>query len=154
MLFIAMMAAAAFAAVIASGESRGANSAVTASIRRKKSGRRGSASPRSQRAIAIASRLFDVWVMLAFGLIGFVLREMKYPMAPLVLGIILGDLLDLNLRRGLLLTQGDPTPFFTPPISMVIWINKLASIQMSIPAVSRRVRNLFTPRSARPSDAG
>jgi len=48
---------------------------------------------------AITSRLFDIWVMVGFGVFGFILREMKYPMAPLVLGIILGDLLDKNLRR-------------------------------------------------------
>lgn len=94
-------------------------------------------------SFAITQRMFDVYVMLGFGVVGFILREMKYPMAPLVLGIILGDLLDLNLRRGLLLTQGDPTPFFIRPISMVLWIIILASILMSIPAVNRRVRRLF-----------
>ena len=43
-------------------------------------------------AFAITQRMFDVYVMLFFGIVGFLLREMKYPMAPLVLGIILGDL--------------------------------------------------------------
>lgn len=99
-------------------------------------------------SFAITQRMFDVYVMLIFGVVGFILREMKYPMAPLVLGIILGDLLDLNLRRGLLLTQGDPSPFFFRPISMVLWIIILTSILMSIPAVSRRVRSLFNPRAA------
>ena len=65
------------------------------------------------------------------------------PMAPLVLGIILGDLLDLNLRRGLLLTNGDPSPFFTRPISAVICLIIVFTILMSIPAVSKRVRALF-----------
>jgi putative tricarboxylic transport membrane protein len=102
-------------------------------------------------SFAITQRMFDVYVMLAFGVIGFILREMKYPMAPLVLGIILGDLLDLNLRRGLLLTQGDPTPFFTRPISMVLWIIILASILMSIPAVNRRVRSLFSSADSQAS---
>ena len=68
-------------------------------------------------SFAIAGRLFDVWVMLAFGLIGFALRHFGYPMAPLVLGIVLGDLLEKNLRRGLVLSDGDLTPFFTRPIS-------------------------------------
>jgi putative tricarboxylic transport membrane protein len=66
---------------------------------------------------ALTQRLFDVWVMLGFGVIGFVLRQMKFPMPPLVLGIILGDLLDKNLRRGLTLTDGELAPFFTRPIS-------------------------------------
>jgi putative tricarboxylic transport membrane protein len=71
-------------------------------------------------SFAISGRLFDVWVMLAFGLLGFVLRHHGYPMAPLVLGIVLGDLLEKNLRRALLLSDGDLTPFFTRPISAVI----------------------------------
>jgi len=71
-------------------------------------------------SFAIAGRLFDVYVMLAFGLIGFVLRHFGYPMAPLVLGIVLGDLLEKNLRRALVLSDGDLTPFFTRPISAVL----------------------------------
>ena len=62
----------------------------------------------------------SVWVMLGFGLLGFVLREMRYPMAPLVLGIVLGPILDENLRRGLVLNDGDLAPFFTQPIAAVL----------------------------------
>ena len=98
-------------------------------------------------SFAITQRMFDVYVMLFFGVAGFILREMKYPMAPLVLGIILGDLLDLNLRRGLLLTQGDPTPFFTRPISLVMWLLILFTILLSIPAVNGRFKALFSRKS-------
>ena len=71
-------------------------------------------------AFAIASRLFDVYLMLAIGVIAFVLRRAGYPVAPFVLGLVLGDILDKSLRRGLMLTDGDPTPFFTRPISAVL----------------------------------
>lgn len=94
-------------------------------------------------SFALTQRMFDVYVMLVFGIAGFILREMRYPMAPLVLGIVLGDLLDLNLRRGLQLTNGDPSPFFTRPISAVICVIIVLTILLSIPAVSRRVRTLF-----------
>jgi len=94
-------------------------------------------------SFAITQRMFDVWVMLTFGFLGFVLREMKYPMAPLVLGIILGELLDVNLRRGLLITDGDPTPFFTRPISAVLWIVIAITVLMSIPKVSAGVAGVF-----------
>ncbi len=70
-------------------------------------------------SFAIAGRLFDVYVMLAFGILGYFLRQFGYPMAPLVLGIVLGDLLEKNLRRALVLSDGDLTPFFTRPISAV-----------------------------------
>lgn len=71
-------------------------------------------------SFAIAGRLFDVYVMLAFGLIGYALRHHGYPMAPLVLGIVLGDLMEKNLRRALVLSDGDLTPFFTRPIAGVL----------------------------------
>ena len=86
---------------------------------------------------AIAQRLFDVYVMLAFGVIGFVLRRLNIPMAPLVLGIVLGDLLEKNLRRGLVLQDGDLTLFFTRPISFVMFLLVAATIAMNIPSVSR-----------------
>jgi putative tricarboxylic transport membrane protein len=71
-------------------------------------------------SFAIAGRMFDVYVMLIFGLVGFGLRHFGYPMAPLVLGIVLGDLLEKNLRRALILSDGDISPFFTRPISGVV----------------------------------
>ena len=90
-------------------------------------------------SFAITQRMFDVYVMLAFGIIGFILREMKYPMAPLVLGIILGDILDKNLRRALVLSDGDLTPFFTRPISIVLWGTTLLVILFALPPVQRAV---------------
>jgi hypothetical protein len=62
---------------------------------------------------AISQRLFDVWVMLAFGVLGYALRRLRYPVAPLVLGMVLGDLMEKGFRRGLVLSDGDLTPFFT-----------------------------------------
>jgi putative tricarboxylic transport membrane protein len=94
-------------------------------------------------SFAIASRIFDVWVMLGFGLLGFVLREMKYPMAPLVLGIVLGDILDKSLRRGLVLSDGDPTPFLIRPISAVLAVVTVATIVLGIPAVNRGAGRLL-----------
>jgi putative tricarboxylic transport membrane protein len=60
--------------------------------------------------------------MIFFGIVGFILREMDYPMAPLVLGIILGDMLDKNLRRALILSNGDIAPFFTRPICLGLFL--------------------------------
>ena len=88
-------------------------------------------------SFAIASRFFDIYVMLAFGVIGFILRQLNYPMAPLVLGIVLGDLLDKNLRRGLTLSDGDLSPFFTRPISFVMFFG---SISVEPRKVVRRCR--------------
>src|SRR5919109_2325622 len=68
---------------------------------------------------AITSRVFDIYVMLFFGLVGFMLRELKFPMAPLILGLVLGDLLEKNLTRGLVLSGGSIAPFFTRPVCAI-----------------------------------
>lgn len=71
---------------------------------------------------AIAGRKFDILVMIGFGLLGFAMRKLGYPEAPMVLGIILGPMLDENLRRGLILSDGSIAPFFGSPISIVLII--------------------------------
>jgi putative tricarboxylic transport membrane protein len=88
-------------------------------------------------AFAIAARLFDVWVMLAFGLIGFAMRLANYPMAPLVLGIVLGDLMEKNLRRGLVLSDGSLAPFFSRPISLFMFLVILAVVLAKLPLAQR-----------------
>jgi putative tricarboxylic transport membrane protein len=69
-------------------------------------------------SFAIASRLFDVYCMLVIGIGAFFLRRRGYEMAPFVLGLVLGELLDKSLRRGLVLSDGSILPFFTRPIAM------------------------------------
>ncbi len=91
-------------------------------------------------AFAIASRLFDVYLMLAIGVASFVLRRAGYPVAPFVLGLVLGDILDKSFRRGLMLTDGDPTPFFTRPISAVLATVALVALLMLSPSVRQRLQ--------------
>jgi putative tricarboxylic transport membrane protein len=93
-------------------------------------------------SFAISGRLFDVYVMLAFGILGFVLRGFGYPMAPLVLGIVLGDLLEKNLRRALLLSDGDLTPFFTRPISAVVAAMIVATVGYKLLSVYRNGKRM------------
>ena len=69
---------------------------------------------------AIQARMFDIGVMVVFGIIGYFMREMDYPIAPMVLGIILGTILDKNLIRSLIISEGNPLYFIESPISMVI----------------------------------
>jgi putative tricarboxylic transport membrane protein len=99
-------------------------------------------------SFAIASRFFDIYVMLAFGIIGFFLRQLNYPMAPLVLGIVLGDLLDKNLRRGLTLSDGDLSPFFTRPISFVMFCLVAGTVLMNIPTVTNAASRAWAAATA------
>jgi putative tricarboxylic transport membrane protein len=99
-------------------------------------------------SFAIQARLFDVGVMIVFGILGFLLREMEYPMAPLVLGIILGDMLDKNLRRSLVLSNGDLTPFFTRPICLglfIVTVFVIVSRTRWFNALIARIRTLVRP---------
>lgn len=80
---------------------------------------------------AIQQRMFDVWVMVIFGVLGFGLRQMKYPMAPLVLGIVLGDIFDKSFRRSWVIHDGDFMFYFTRPISVVLMALCLLTLLMS-----------------------
>jgi len=88
---------------------------------------------------ALSSRLFDVWTMLLFGVLGYVLRQYKFPVAPLVLGIVLGDLMEKSFRRGLVLSDGDLLPFISRPIAGFMFVSIVLILLYRIPAV----QNLF-----------
>lgn len=71
---------------------------------------------------ALNNSLFDIYVMLAFGLIGYFLESHRIPLAPLVLGLILGELVERKLRTGLISSGGDFTPMFTRPICVGLMV--------------------------------
>ena len=66
---------------------------------------------------ALQASVFDLWVMLGFGLVGIALRAASYPLAPIVIGIILGPLLENNLRRSLLISQDGCWIFLERPVA-------------------------------------
>jgi len=69
---------------------------------------------------ALQNSVFDLWVMLVFGALGYVMRRAHYPLAPIIIGMILGDVLESNFRRSLLLSHNGPMIFIERPISAVI----------------------------------
>jgi putative tricarboxylic transport membrane protein len=71
-------------------------------------------------ALAMNGNLYDVWVMLAFGILGYAMRRYGFPAAPIVLGIILGPMLEQNLFAALAMSNGNPLIFVTRPLSIVI----------------------------------
>ena len=93
-------------------------------------------------AFASASRLFDVYAMLAIGIGAFFLRRRGYEMAPFVLGLVLGPLLDKSLRRGLVLSDGSIGPFFTRPISMAFAAVTIFTILLYVPAFKGAVKHV------------
>jgi len=93
---------------------------------------------------AIAQRMFDVWVMVIFGILGFVLRRMNYPMAPLVLGIVLGDIFDKSFRRSIVISGGDIGFYLERPITVVLMLLCLGTLVMSFASLRRIVLRPFT----------
>jgi len=73
-----------------------------------------------RRCLQFVEQPYDVMLTAVFGLIGYVFIKLECEPAPLVLGFILGPLMEENLRRAMLLSRGDATVFFTKPISGVL----------------------------------
>jgi TctA family transporter len=84
-------------------------------------------------SFAIGNSLFGVYVMFAFGLIGFFLEAKKVPLAPVILGLILGELIEKKLRAGLISSSGDITPMFTRPICVAL-VGLLVTALVVVPA--------------------
>jgi putative tricarboxylic transport membrane protein len=87
---------------------------------------------------ALYNNIFDVYVMFAFGLLGYFLETRGVPLAPLILGMILGPLIEDKLRAGLVSTGGDVLPMFTQPICVVLVGLLLATLLL--PPLARRLK--------------
>ena len=83
--------------------------------------------------------MFDVYEIAALSAVGYVLLKLDCEPAPMVLGYILGPMMEENLRRAMLMAKGDPSVFVTRPISLsFIIITVGILIVMVAPAVKRR----------------
>ena len=76
-------------------------------------------------SFALSNTMFEVFVMAGFGLFGYIMKKMDYPIAPLTIGLVLGNLTETNLRRSLMLSHGSPMIFLTRPISACILVFSL-----------------------------
>lgn len=87
---------------------------------------------------SIGNNLFDVKLMLLFGVIGYFMKKVDFPTAPMVLGLILGPMAESGLRQSLLISQGSWRIFVAKPISLILLVLALFSI---ISAVKREIKN-------------
>jgi putative tricarboxylic transport membrane protein len=78
---------------------------------------------------------FELLLLLVFGLLGYLLRRFGYPIAPVVVGLILGPMAEQQLRRALAISQGDPLVLVQSPISMVLYA--VAIIAVGVPLLMR-----------------
>jgi putative tricarboxylic transport membrane protein len=85
---------------------------------------------------SINTSLFDVWLVVIFGLLGYVMRKTDFPTAPMVLAFVLGPLFEQAIRRSLVISQGDPTIFVTRPWAVAFLA--LAVAMFLVPMLQRR----------------
>jgi putative tricarboxylic transport membrane protein len=71
-------------------------------------------------AYTVGGAMVDLWIMFAFGVVGYLMRKFDYPAAPLVLALVLGPIMEKNLKLSLTISGGDPTIFLQRPISVVL----------------------------------
>jgi putative tricarboxylic transport membrane protein len=77
---------------------------------------------------ATDNNIFDMWIMLFFGVVGYLMRKMDYPAAPMVLALVLGPMVEMSLRQSLTISHGSIAIFFTRPISAVLTVIALLSL--------------------------
>jgi len=95
--------------------------------------------------------MIDIWYMLGFGVIGYVFKKLDYPLAPLVLALVLGDLAENALRQSLIMSQGSLLIFLNRPISGAI--TAVALFFFALPLITpywRRLRG----RAVTPAPSG
>jgi len=95
---------------------------------------------------AVHSNMIDIWYMVIFGLVGYVFKKLDYPLAPLVLALVLGDLAENALRQSLIMSQGSLAIFVTRPIAGAI--TAVALLFFALPVLTpwwRRLRGAVVP---------
>ncbi|SCX05607.1 Tripartite tricarboxylate transporter TctA family protein [Agrobacterium sp. DSM 25558] len=93
---------------------------------------------------SVNSNVYDLYAVAFFGLIGYALVKLRCEPAPLLLGFVLGPLLEENLRRAMILSRGDATTFVTRPISATLLLIALAVlVVVFLPSVKKKREEVF-----------
>ncbi|TKG72806.1 tripartite tricarboxylate transporter permease [Prauserella endophytica] len=91
---------------------------------------------------SLRGNFFDVLLMVAFGLIGYLMRRSGYPLTSLLLGVVLGPMLEDNLRRALLVSRGDWSVFWSSPVTVILLTTIVVAVAALLAhAVWRRARS-------------
>ncbi|MDT1063581.1 tripartite tricarboxylate transporter permease [Paracoccus sp. CPCC 101403] len=98
---------------------------------------------------SVASNTYDLYAVAFFGLLGYAMTKLRCEPAPLLLGFVLGPLLEENLRRAMILSRGDPTTFITRPISATLLLMAAAILVLVfLPQIRKRRDEVFTESDA------
>ncbi|MER9024479.1 tripartite tricarboxylate transporter permease [Mesorhizobium sp. M0815] len=98
---------------------------------------------------SVNTNVYDLYAVALFGLLGYLLTKLRCEPAPLLLGFVLGPLLEENLRRAMILSRGDPGTFVTRPISASLLLIALAVLVIVfLPAVRKKREEVFVEESS------
>jgi putative tricarboxylic transport membrane protein len=89
---------------------------------------------------SLSNSTFDLLLLFVVGIIGFLMRRHEFPIAPCIIGLILGPLAEAQFRRALSISQGDPSVFVTHPLSAVLLA--LAAAVIIVPIILRRLKHV------------
>jgi putative tricarboxylic transport membrane protein len=79
-------------------------------------------------AYSVRYNLFDMWLTLGIGAVGYLLEKARIPLSPMLLGIVLGKLAEQSLRRSLIISQDDPLIFLQRPVSALLIVGACIAI--------------------------
>ncbi|MDQ7843409.1 MAG: tripartite tricarboxylate transporter permease [Armatimonadota bacterium] len=102
-------------------------------------------------AYSINNSMFEVWVVLTTGVVGFGMRRFGFNILAMVLGLVLGFMVEVNLRRSLLISLGNPWVFFTRPISAALLVLAVITLLWPIVRQAREDRRARAAAAASPS---
>jgi putative tricarboxylic transport membrane protein len=93
---------------------------------------------------SVNNSVFDVYLMIGFGLLGYILRKLDAEPAPMLMGFVLGPPMEENIRRSLIISKGDFSVFVQRPISLVLLLIALALlISVTVPHIRKRRMEVF-----------
>ena len=95
-------------------------------------------------AYTVHNAMLDIWLMMLFGVVGYLFKKLDYPLAPLVLALVLGDKAEDSFRQAMLLSQGELSILWSNPL--VGTISTLAIVLLLWPLVSRLIARLRPPK--------
>src|SRR6478736_6710675 len=97
---------------------------------------------------SLSNNPFDVLIMAVFGVLGYICVKLECEPAPMILGFILGPLMEENLRRAMLLSRGDPFVFFQKPISLGFMVaSAILLVIVALPAIRAKREEAFVEES-------
>jgi len=96
-------------------------------------------------AYSSRNTMFDVWVALGAGIVGYLMKKKNWPQAPLLMGFILGDLVEISLRQSL--SMGGPLIFFTRPITVAFFLSAVVLVILSLKFLRRVPKEILEGKS-------